>query len=86
MNKTEIAVIANIVAKLKEANLGCSHAGYVEARVAELNTRSDGKPREDGMRLEVASRLYLDTWIVPALEMLLPGEGRDLDLAKRLSR
>ena len=35
--------------------------------------------------LKGGARLYLDTWVIPALEMILPGEGRDVDLARRLS-
>jgi hypothetical protein len=32
------------------------------------------------------SRIYVDTWLIGPLECLLPGEGRDTDLAERLSK
>lgn len=76
MTKTEIETMKNVIARLKAKNLGCSNVPYFNAFVEEAN--ADG--------LEVASRLYLDTWIIPSLEMLLPGEGRDPKLAVKLSR
>jgi hypothetical protein len=43
-----------------------------------------------GVGLSVAdqerARLYLDTWIIGPLEMLLPGEARDPNLAERMSK
>lgn len=30
-------------------------------------------------------RIYLDSWVIPALELLLPGEKRDPKLAHALS-
>jgi len=86
MTKQEIETIRNIVARLKEKNLGCSHGAGIGKLVEALNTRSfDGKPREGSDRVEAASRIYLDTWIIPSLEMLLP-EQRNPDLAVRMSR
>lgn len=86
MTKTEIETIRNIVKRLKAENLGCAHGSGTKVQVDALNTsKRTGEPYEGSARLEVASRLYLDTWIVPALEYLLP-ESRDPDLAKRLSR
>lgn len=86
MTNGEIETIRNIIARLKAENLGCSHGESAQARVDELNTYVTGDPRTGSHRLEVASRLYLDTWVIPSLEMLLPGDGRDVDLARRMSR
>ena len=30
------------------------------------------------------ARVYLETWVIPALEMILPGEKRDTRLARSL--
>lgn len=87
MTKTELRTIENIIARLREPNLGCCHASAMQHRVDALNTRdSDSKLREGSDRQEVASRIYVDTWIIGALECLLPGDGRDTALAERMSR
>ncbi len=87
MTKTEIETIRNIVARLKEQNLGCSHTSGAALQIEALNTRKvDGQPREGSERLEVASRIYLDMWIIPSLEYLLPGDEHDPALALRMSR
>lgn len=67
MTKGEIQTIRNIVARMREPNMGCN-----------------GNPEEDRNRLEV-SRIYLDTWLLAPLEMLLPGEERNVDLAESMS-
>lgn len=86
MTKTELETIRNIVARLKQENLGCHHGAGAKAQIDALNTRKvDGKPREGSERIECASRLYLDTWVIPSLEYLLP-ESRNPDLALRMSR
>lgn len=75
MTKQEIEVLQNIIARLKKPNCGCSNSPGFDSLVADANAYG----------LEVASRLYLDTWVVPSLEMLLP-ESRDPALAVRMSR
>jgi len=75
MTKQEIETIRNIVERLKKANLGCSNSNSLEALVSEANSKG----------VECASRLYVDTWLIGALECLLP-EQRDPSLAVRLSR
>lgn len=74
LTKQEQTVIRNLLRRLKAPNCGCSHFGEAEATAAELNARG----------LEVPSRIYLDTWVIPGLEMLLP-ESRNVDLAERLT-
>lgn len=76
MTKGEIETIRNIIARLKKPNCGCSNGIGLESIVAAANAKG----------IEAPSRLYLDTWVIGALECLLPGEGRDVDLAARLSR
>lgn len=82
----EIETIRNIVARLKSDDLGCAFGPFEDGlrdAIKEHNERvAAGLSRG---RLEVASRLYLNTWIIPALEALLP-ETRDLELAQMMSR
>lgn len=75
MTKKEQEVLSNIIERLSAPNCGCHNGFWTEKIVAELNARG----------IEAVSRLYLDTWVIPALRMLLPGEDRDIDLACRLS-
>ena len=74
MTKGEIETIRNIIARLKEPNLGCSNSPIHNFIVEPANSA----------KLQVVSDLYLQTWIIPSLEMLLP-EARDVDLAVRMS-
>jgi len=75
MTKQEIETIRNIVARLKQQNCGCANPVGAGPIVAEANA----------LGLAVASRLYLNTGVIPSLEMLLP-EQRNPDLAVRMSR
>lgn len=77
MNKKEKQVIANIIERLHSKNLGCSNGFGTEQVVTEANEKG----------IECASRLYIDTWIIPALEILLIEDKNvdDLPLAVRLS-
>jgi hypothetical protein len=71
LSKTEEAVIRNVIGRLR-----CEPRG--ESRL----------PREaDEVReaLRGPAKLYLETWVIGALEHLLP-ESRNPDLARRLSR
>ncbi len=86
MTKAESETIRNIVARLREQNLGCAHGPGIDPLIERLNTfEFQGETRQRSQRLEVASRLYVDTWLIPSLEMLLP-ETRNVDLAVRMSR
>lgn len=71
LSKTEQQVIENLIKKLK------------------CQPHPSGQPREaDHVReaLRGPAALYLDTWVIPALELLLPGDKRSPELALRLSR
>lgn len=76
MTKGEIETLQNIIARLKQPNCGCSGAFDSDREIVAANSKG----------LEAPSRLYLDTWIIGALELLLPGKSRNVDLAVRLSR
>lgn len=76
MTKTETQTIQNIINRLKGTNCGCHNDFSVEPLVKQLNASG----------VEAVSRLYLDSWIIPALELLLPGEQRNPELAQELSR
>lgn len=75
MTRKEQEVISNIIERLSAPNCGCHNGFGTENIVAEANAKG----------IEAVSRLYLDSWVIPALRMLLPGKGRDIDLACRLS-
>lgn len=78
MTKTEIKTIQNVINKLKKENLGCSLPSGTLAKLPEQS-------EEHIDRIEYVSRLYLDTWIIPALELLLPGNRRNPELARDLA-
>ena len=75
MTKSEQEVVSNIIERLSAANCDCCNDMGAEKIVAEANAKG----------IEAVSRLYLDTWVIPALQMLLSGEGRNVELARRLS-
>ena len=75
LTKTEAATIHNLIARLKKPNCGCSNGFGTEEIVKAANDQG----------IEAVSRLYLDTWVIPALELLI-GENRDPKLAEDLSR
>lgn len=76
MTNGEVEVLRNIIKRLKKPNCGCCNDLHVKELVAQLNAQS----------IEAVSRPYLDTWVIPALEALLPGDNRDVQLARDLSR
>lgn len=78
MTKGELETIRNIVARLKEANIGC-------ARDQNDNCTDTGSNTGKIHGRVSASRIYIDTWLIGPLELLLP-EGRDVDLAVSMSR
>ena len=71
MTNTEQTIIRELIARL------------------ECAPRADGGPREsDEVRAALrsrAARLYLETWVVPPLRMMLP-ESRNIELAANLAR
>ncbi|ABL96749.1 hypothetical protein BcepF1.018 [Burkholderia phage BcepF1] len=75
MTKTEIQALKNIAARLKEQNCGCSNSNRNAELVAECNKRE----------IEAVSRIYLDTWIISALDLLIEGGNRNAELARSLS-
>lgn len=83
LSKTEQRVIQHIINRLKEENLGS--AGYHPEQLElmkMLNSWEDQLGRRK--QIECVSRIYLDSWIIPALEHLLPGPDRDPELAEKL--
>lgn len=86
MTKGEQQVIRNIIKRLKERNLGCAVDRMYPSEAFDVAVRLLNEEEH-----EVASRIYLDTWVVPALELLLPDggghsvKGRDVELALKLS-
>lgn len=75
MTKTELQAIEGVIARLKKPNCGCANTFTADELVAQVNAQG----------IEAVSRIYLDTWIIPALELLLPGEKRNPSLAARLA-
>lgn len=77
MTKQEEETIRNLIARLKEPSLGGADG--------PMHTGGPKTPKPpEGY--ELVSRIYVDTWLLGALECLLPGEGRDPALAVRMSR
>lgn len=82
LTKTEAAAIANVAQRMKQVNFGSSSA---------LDGDEINKARKllNDAGFDVVSRIYTETWVLPALELLLPGNPeakRDPDLAEDLSR
>lgn len=72
----EQEAIQNVIDRLSSPNCGCHNGLWTEKLVEEANAKG----------IEAVSRLYLESWVIPALKLLLPGESRNVDLACRLSR
>ena len=83
MTQTEIETIQNIIDRLSQPNCGCCNGMGTEKIVEAANKFGGG---EHFTRMEVVSRLYLDSWVIPALMLLLPGDRRNPQLANKLSR
>lgn len=71
MTKGEIETIQNVIEKLKAGRGGGKVTCSPE--IAEKLKSRDVS-------------IWLDTWVIGALECLLPGKDRDVDLAVKLSR
>lgn len=76
LNKSEIRVLQNVIARLKKPNLGCCNQMGLEELVKLAN--------ENGV--EAVSRIYLDTWVIPTLELLLKGGRYSVQLAETISK
>ena len=76
MTKAEQQTLRNIIKRLESPNCGCCNDFDLAKLVVALNAK----------KVEAVSRIYLDTWIIPPLKMLLPGEDRNPDLAESMSR
>lgn len=76
MNKTEMATIENVIRRLKEPRCGSAEPFPDEHKKREYQV-----PGYEGV-----SRIYLNTWIIPALELLLSDNKHDKELARDLSQ
>jgi hypothetical protein len=77
MTQNEIRTIRNIIKRLQMADCGCSNSLVGEEVDKAIETLHEA-------RIEAVSRIYIDTWLVGALECLLP-ESRDTATAVALS-
>jgi len=84
MTREELETVQNIIDRLKAPDCGCGGMGINRARKILVETEIESQMY--GTKIELVSRTYLDTWVIPALEMLLPGERRNTKLAVKLSR
>lgn len=76
LTQDERATIENLIKRLTSPNCGCHNQIGTEELVKLANEKG----------IEAVSRIYLDTWVIPALKLLLPGEKRNPKLARSLSR
>lgn len=74
LSNTEQEVIQNVISRLR-----------CEPVKLQNGTTMNGEADEVREALTGPAKLYLDTWVINALEMLLPGERRNPQLARRLS-
>ncbi|QIG67453.1 hypothetical protein EVB39_124 [Rhizobium phage RHph_TM3_3_9] len=80
MTKGEIETIRNIIARLKEPNIGHTIS---TAEQEHCTDEGAGKGKSNGRTY--ATRIYVDTWLIGPLELLI-GEGRNVELARSMSR
>lgn len=83
MTKGEAQTIRNLIERLQKRHCGCANGVEFNAAIKQMVELSDTLEKYD--TTSVVSRLYLNTWIIPSLQMLLP-ESRNVDLAERMSR
>lgn len=76
LTKTERETIENIIKRLKKPRAGCADPFPDDSAKAE--SQANG--------YEGVSRIYLDTWIIGPLELLLSDEPRNKTLARDMSR
>lgn len=82
MNKRQRTAIERTIARLKDKHLG-AYLSAISPGQDELNKAVETLQAHG---YEVASRLYLETWVIPALELALSSAADDQHLAVRLSR
>lgn len=86
MTKDEIATIENLIARLSEENCGCSPGPGTLKKIDAAGIRTKADPEKTtATEYAVVSRIYLNTWIIPSLQMLLPGSDRAPKLARSMS-
>lgn len=81
MNNRQRQTIEQISARLKEPHLGAAVGGPLDSE--EVNKAIE---LLQSRGFEVTSRLYLNTWIIPALDLMLSSEASAQKLALSLSR
>lgn len=81
MNQRQRQTIEQIAASLKEPHAGASVGGPLVS--AEVNKAIELLQSKG---FEVTSRIYLNTWIISPLELLLSASANDQKLALSLSR
>lgn len=74
LSKTEERVLRNVILRLQCAPVRHSDGSYRPGESEEVRAALTGD-----------AKLFLDTWVIAPLAMLLP-EQRDTELAERLSR
>lgn len=87
MTKTELRALRNVIRRLREENCGCSPDTTFNATTREIVRLADTIRGGDhgSATVEIVSRIYLDTWIIPALELLLDTPDRNPQLAADLA-
>ena len=73
MTKTEVATIQAVINRLR-----CEPFRLPDGRVRK------GESDEVHRALTGPARFYLETWVIGALELLLPGDDRDPAAALRI--
>lgn len=78
LTKTEAETIQNVINRLR-----CTPIQNFHSIPGNTQHRESDEVRA---ALTGPAKIYLDTWVIGALVRLLPGEKRDPDTARRLSR
>lgn len=81
MNQTQRRTISNIVRRLKNTNIGCSVGGPMDP---EKINKAIELLNNNGY--VVASRLYVNSWVIPALELTLETGAHNHKLAESISK
>jgi hypothetical protein len=93
LTKTERATIENIVKRLKKPNCGGSFRQEEQVSKAVQNIGMvpetigfEDCPNNRIDQLALVPRIYLDTWVIPALELMLSDDPNNKRTALALSR
>ncbi|ATI15695.1 hypothetical protein [Bordetella phage vB_BbrM_PHB04] len=81
MNQRQRHTIEQIAARLKKPHAGASVGGPLDSE--EVNKAIELLQSKG---FEVTSRLYLNTWVIPPLDLMLSDAAHDQKLALDLSR